>query len=266
MVGMPNVSATNEAAVEVQLEAHRRELTGYCYRMLGSPFEAEDAVQGNVPARLAKHRPLRRSFGAPLWLYRIATNVCLDMLEGGSAALGRWTSGPERAGHRQSQRASRVHVGRADPQRSRPPGRRSGRGLGVPRDDPTRARRRAPAPAAEAARRADPLQRSCAGRRPRSPSFSRRASRRSTAPQRARATLSASDVDATTASPTVDEADAELLARYVQAFEQYDMEALTQLIHEDATQSMPPYDLWLRGRDDMFRWWVGPGAGCRGSA
>jgi RNA polymerase sigma-70 factor, ECF subfamily len=66
-------------------------------------------------------------------------------------------------------------------------------------------------------------------------------------------------------SPTVSAEDEELLARYVEAFERYDMEALTSLIHEDATQSMPPYALWLRGRDDIFRWWLGPGAGCRGS-
>ncbi|TML81302.1 MAG: RNA polymerase subunit sigma-70, partial [Actinobacteria bacterium] len=66
-------------------------------------------------------------------------------------------------------------------------------------------------------------------------------------------------------SSSVDEADAELLARYVRAFEQYDMDALTSLIQEDATQSMPPFDLWLSGRDDILSWWVGPGAGCRGS-
>jgi RNA polymerase sigma-70 factor (ECF subfamily) len=63
----------------------------------------------------------------------------------------------------------------------------------------------------------------------------------------------------------VDEADEELLARYVDAFERYDMDALTSLVHEDAKQSMPPFDLWLTGRDDIFRWWLGPGAGCRGS-
>src|SRR4029077_15527963 len=55
------------------------------------------------------------------------------------------------------------------------------------------------------------------------------------------------------------------LARYVDAFERYDMDALTSLIHEDATQSMPPYELWLTGREDIFRWWLGRGAGCRGS-
>src|SRR6266511_3635335 len=83
--------------------------------------------------------------------------------------------------------------------------------------------------------------------------------------QRARATLEASDVSAANTAPSVDEADAELLARYVDAFERYDMDALTALIHEDATQSMPPYELWLSGRDDILHWWVGPGAGCRGS-
>ena len=61
------------------------------------------------------------------------------------------------------------------------------------------------------------------------------------------------------------EHDRELLARYVDAFQRYDMDALTALIHEDATQSMPPYELWLSGREDIFGWWVGPGAACRGS-
>ena len=67
------------------------------------------------------------------------------------------------------------------------------------------------------------------------------------------------------AAPSAESADAELLARYVDAFERYDMEALTALIREDATQSMPPFDLWLRGRDDIFTWWFGPGIGCEGS-
>jgi RNA polymerase sigma-70 factor (ECF subfamily) len=83
--------------------------------------------------------------------------------------------------------------------------------------------------------------------------------------QRARATLEAADASPVPAAPSVDAADAELLQRYVDAFERYDMDALTSLIHEDATQSMPPYDLWLTGRDDIFTWWFGPGIGCRGS-
>jgi RNA polymerase sigma-70 factor (ECF subfamily) len=83
--------------------------------------------------------------------------------------------------------------------------------------------------------------------------------------QRARATLDAINVSAADTPPSVNDADAALLARYVEAFERYDMDALTSLIHEDATQSMPPFDLWLTGRDDIFTWWLGPGAGCRGS-
>jgi RNA polymerase sigma-70 factor, ECF subfamily len=83
--------------------------------------------------------------------------------------------------------------------------------------------------------------------------------------QRARATLEQTDISSTDATAELDEPDRELLERYVEAFERYDMEALTALIHEDATQSMPPFDLWLSGRDDILAWWVGPGAGCRGS-
>jgi RNA polymerase sigma-70 factor (ECF subfamily) len=80
--------------------------------------------------------------------------------------------------------------------------------------------------------------------------------------QRARATLEATDLSPET---SFEEPDRELLDRYVQAFEAYDLDALTSLIHEDATQSMPPFDLWLSGRDDIFTWWFGPGIGCKDS-
>jgi RNA polymerase sigma-70 factor (ECF subfamily) len=83
--------------------------------------------------------------------------------------------------------------------------------------------------------------------------------------QRARATLAAADTSIVDPSRPMVEADEALLARYVEAFERYDIDTLTSLLHEDATQSMPPYDLWLRGRDDVLKWWFGPGIGCRGS-
>jgi RNA polymerase sigma-70 factor (ECF subfamily) len=83
--------------------------------------------------------------------------------------------------------------------------------------------------------------------------------------QRARATIAESDTSGGEPAATLDEASRALLERYVAAFESYDMQALTSLIHEDATQSMPPYDLWLRGRADILTWWFGPGIGCQGS-
>jgi RNA polymerase sigma-70 factor (ECF subfamily) len=83
--------------------------------------------------------------------------------------------------------------------------------------------------------------------------------------QRARATLEARAPSEAEPAGALETPDQELLDRYVDAFQRYDMEALTSLIHEDATQSMPPFDLWLSGRDDMLSWWVGPGIGCRGS-
>ena len=83
--------------------------------------------------------------------------------------------------------------------------------------------------------------------------------------QRARATLAADGTPPRDRLQPLDDENRALLDRYVAAFQDYDMQALTMLIQEDATQSMPPFDLWLRGRDDILTWWFGPGIGCRGS-
>src|SRR5262249_27004609 len=82
--------------------------------------------------------------------------------------------------------------------------------------------------------------------------------------QRARAPLSSTGAGAEKAGP-LSPADRALLDRYVSAFERYDLTALTALIQEDARQSMPPYDMWLAGREDIMKWWFGPGIGCQGS-
>jgi RNA polymerase sigma-70 factor (ECF subfamily) len=83
--------------------------------------------------------------------------------------------------------------------------------------------------------------------------------------QRARATLETSGVNSAEVAPEIQGDQRELLARYVEAFERYDIDALTSVIAEDARQSMPPFDLWLEGREDIFTWWWGPGIGCKGS-
>src|SRR5262249_13405108 len=83
--------------------------------------------------------------------------------------------------------------------------------------------------------------------------------------QRARATLKDAGATTTSPPPPKDEKKRPNRQRYVEAFEKYDVNLLTKVLREDAKQSMPPYDLWLAGRDDMFTWWYGPGIGCRGS-
>ncbi len=84
--------------------------------------------------------------------------------------------------------------------------------------------------------------------------------------QRARATLAARHVDlAESPAATVDAAQQALLARYVDAFERYDIPSLVALLHEDAVMSMPPYDFWLSGPEEMGKWFLGTGIGCKGS-
>jgi RNA polymerase sigma-70 factor (ECF subfamily) len=83
--------------------------------------------------------------------------------------------------------------------------------------------------------------------------------------QRARATLESRDLGTSTPQDPLDPETSGLLARYVDAFERYDMEALTALLHEDADWNMPPYDLWLQTHSDIVAWCLGPGVGCRGS-
>ena len=83
--------------------------------------------------------------------------------------------------------------------------------------------------------------------------------------QRARSTIAASNITDTDPVMPMDDAQQQLLDRYLDAFERYDMDSLTSLIHEDAMQSMPPYEMWLRGRDEILAFWQGQGAACAGS-
>jgi len=240
-----------------ELEQHRRELTAYCYRMLGSPFEAEDAVQETL---LRAWKSIDRFEGRSelrSWLYRIATNVCLDLLNGRERRARPMDLGPA-----QEPVAANLNtlpeVTWIEPLPDDPAdvaeSRETIRLAFVAALQHLPPRQRAVLILCEvlrwkAAEVAELLETSVASV--------------NSALQRARATLEASEINPS--EPALDEPDRELLARYVEAFERYDMEELTSLIHEDATQSMPPFDLWLRGRDDILTWWVGPGAGCSGS-
>jgi len=247
--------ATAETATVGELEQYRRDLTGYCYRMLGSAFEAEDAVQETM---LRAWRSLDRFEGRSAlksWLYRIATNVCFDQLNGRERRARPMDLGPaqeplfenlaelpevtwitplptpdELAEQRETLRLAFVAA-----LQHLPPKQRAALILcEVLKWQATEA--------------AELLDTSVASI--------------NSALQRARATLATAD---TTAPADLDDETRALLERYVDAFEAYDIDRLTELLHEDAVQSMPPFSLWLRGRDDIFTWWLGPGIGCKGS-
>ncbi|MGZ4430274.1 MAG: sigma-70 family RNA polymerase sigma factor [Gaiellales bacterium] len=252
--------------LEGALEQHRAELTAYCYRMLASPFEAEDAVQETL---IRAWRGLDRFEGRAAlrsWLYRIATNVCLDMLNGRARRARPMDLGPAR-----SPDAANLNTMPETTWIQPIPD-----GLVMPEGDPadvTVARETVRLALVAALQHLPPRQRAvlilCEVLRWKAAEVAElletSVASVNSALQRARATLEAGNVSPADPSPSLSEADRALLARYVEAFERYDMEALTSLIREDATQSMPPYDMWLRGRDDILEWWFGPGIGCRGS-
>jgi RNA polymerase sigma-70 factor (ECF subfamily) len=245
--------------LEQSLEQHRRELTGYCYRMLGSPFEAEDAVQDTFVRAWRGFDSFEGRASLRSWLYRIATNVCLDMLDGRERRARPMDLGPARepveANLNTLPEVTWIQPMPDDPAEVAA-SRETIRLALVAALQHLPPRQRAVLILCEVLRWkagevAELLETSVASV--------------NSALQRARATLEASDLSVGETARSVDAADAELLERYVKAFERYDMDALTSLIHEDAIQSMPPYDLWLRGRDDIFTWWLGPGLGCSGS-
>ena len=251
-------------SLEIALESHRRELTGYCYRMLASPFEAEDAVQETLLRAWRSHGGFEGRSSLRSWLYRIATNVCLDMLEGRQRRARPMDLGP-------AQEPDAKHLNTLPETTWIQP---IPDGLLAPEGDPADvavARETIRLAFVAALQHLPPRQRAtlilCEVLRWQASEVAElletSVASVNSALQRARATLAAADLDAD--AVPLDEIDGALLARYVAAFEAYDLEALTSLIREDAIQSMPPFDMWLRGRDDIFTWWWGPGIGCRGS-
>ena len=266
-VRMPPAATRLSREAEAQLEQYRAELTAYCYRMLASPFEAEDAVQETM---IRAWRGLDRFEGRAAlrsWLYRIATNVCLDMLSGRERRARPMDLGPAKAPEAANLNTlPETHWIQPVPD-----------GLVAPDDgDPAEvaaSRETVRLALVAALQHLPPRQRAvlilCEVLRWKASEVAElletSVASVNSALQRARATLESTDLSLAEASRSVDEPDADLLARYVDAFERYDMDALKSLIQEDATQSMPPFDMWLHGRDDILSWWVGPGAGCRGS-
>ncbi|MFJ9180674.1 sigma-70 family RNA polymerase sigma factor [Streptomyces sp. NPDC102360] len=249
------------------LEKHRVELTGYCYRMLGSAFEAEDAVQDTMVRAWRSFDKFEGRSSLRSWLYRIATNVCLDSLNAGNrrARPMDLTAAAPLAQAALNPRPDNVWLEPVPDARVLPAvhdpaeaavARESVRLAFVAALQQLPPKQRAvlilrEVLAWKAQEVADLLDTSVASV--------------NSALQRARATLAeAPPADSATSDP-LDEEQQKLLERYVAAFEGYDMKALTELLAEDAIMTMPPFDLWLRGPVDITGFMTTMGASCAGS-
>ncbi|ANI93386.1 sigma-70 family RNA polymerase sigma factor [Dietzia timorensis] len=248
----------------LETETYRRELTVHCYRFFGSLTDAEDAVQETMLRAWTREKDLEKRSSLRKWLYSIATNVCIDM---------------QRAPQRRSLPMDLVDSGNVpttqDPLTTRPertwigpiPDARLGHAgdpseLTLQRDSVRLAfiatlqhlppRQRAvlilrDVLAWSAKECAELLDDSVASI--------------NSALSRARLTMAEHDPAGT--STTLDDAADALLREYVSAFEAFDISRLVELLAEDARFSMPPFELWLRGRDSIEQWWRGPGQVCR---
>ena len=247
-----------------ELELHRAALTGHCYRMLGSAFDAEDAVQESM---VRAWKALDRFDGRAslkTWLYRIATNVCLDALSSRARRARPIEEGPMGTVDDELETRPRTHWLEPMPDARFLPSdadpfetvalRQSTRLAFVAALQHLPSRQRAALLLSEvlgwsAQEVAESLEMSVAAV--------------NSALQRARATLAAKNVSIT--DEPLSDSQVELLEKYVDAFHQYDVDALVALMREDATLSMPPYTLWLQGPDAIRAWLLGRGNGCRGS-
>jgi RNA polymerase sigma-70 factor (ECF subfamily) len=262
----PPLPARSE--LDARLETHRAELTAYCYRMLGGAFEAEDAVQETFIRAWRAYDQFEGRSALRSWLYKIATNVCLDMkgasqrralpVDMSPASTADQALGPALADNAW---VEPVPDDRAIPSGGDPAevavARESIRLAFVAALQHLPPRQRAVLILREVLRwKADEV----------AELLETTVASVNSALQRARATLAQKDLVAGDSTPGVLDAEQEaLLRRYVAAFEQYDMDALTSLLNEDARWSMPPYALWLQTHADIRDWCLGPGIACQGS-
>ncbi|WP_370327749.1 sigma-70 family RNA polymerase sigma factor [Euzebya sp.] len=252
-------------ALEDLLEAHRRELTGYCYRMLGSPAEAEDAVQETMLRAWQRIDAFEGRASLRTWLYRIAHNVCIDM-------------------HRSPQRRARpMDLGPSTP--------RAQAQLGEPRDEHAWVMPIAdeavvggdgdPAAVAEsresirlafvaAVQHLPPKQRTalilCEVLKWKAAEaaalLETSTASINSALQRARATMAS--LQGEPLDPVDQPEHAAFVERWLDAWHRYDVDELVSMMRDDVVLSMPPFDLWLTGPDDVAGWFLNEGAGCRG--
>ncbi|MGW7314996.1 sigma-70 family RNA polymerase sigma factor [Streptomyces sp. NPDC054854] len=256
-----------EADLDAAMDRYRVELTGYCYRMLGSSFDAEDAVQDTYIRAWRGFDKFEGRSSLRSWLYRIATNVCLDLLSAGNkrARPMDLTAPQHQASAVLGERPEvtwlePVPDGRVLPQTADPAemalAKESVRLAFVAALQHLPARQRAVLILREVlAWKADEVARL----------LDSTVASVNSALQRARATLADQRIRETEAADPLDTDQAKLLEQYLSAFEAYDISRLTTLLHEDAVLSMPPFDLWLQGPAEIAAWHLNQGIGCKGS-
>ena len=256
---------TTTQSLELELDSYRRELTAYCYRMLGSSFEAEDAVQETLIRAWKNMETFEGRSALRSWLYRIATNVCLDMLRSSQRRARPMDLGPAMDVQQALQHDRTPENLWIEPIQDTTvidldgdpadvvTARESVRLAFVAALQHLPARQRAVLILREvlkwqASEVAELLETTVASV--------------NSALQRARATLDAVEPDADARPSDVDEA---LVAKYAEAFQNYDVASLVTLLHDDVHFSMPPYPMWLNDPAVVGEWMLGPGIGCKGS-
>jgi len=256
-----------KAGVLPELEEHRGELTGYCYRMLGSAFDADDAVQETLVRAWQAYERFEGRSSLRSWLYRIATNVCLDSLRSRQRrALPMDLSSPVPSSTAPVDTLPETAWIEPIPDGDVVPADGDPAQRAVMQDTIRLA-------FVAALQHLPPKQRAvlilrevlCWQASEVAELLETSVASVNSALQRARATLSASSPSDSDPSKPMAEADKVLLARYVAAFERYDIDSLVTLLHEDASISMPPFSMWLQGHEDLKGFYLGYGSGCRGS-
>lgn len=257
-------------ASTIALETYRPALLGHCYRMLGSVVDAEDAVQEAMLRAWKNLDGFREQASLKTWLYRIATNVCLDTIS---------------STNRQRLRPLELSDTPAEIRDDMPLLQRPREDWVEPIPDTMTLRAGEDSDPEQRAIMRESLQLAFVAALQYLPPRQRAVllltqvlgfsaadaaaaldmsvASVNSALQRARATLDARNPAVVPRDLT--QAQKDLLAKYVDAFERYDVTALTSLLHEEVTMSMPPYELWLRGHESISTWFLGHGIGCKGS-
>lgn len=257
--------SVSETDIDQILQSHRRELTGFCYRMLGAGAEAEDAVQETMVRAWRGIDRFEGRASVRSWLYRIANNVCVDMIRspqrrarpmdmGPATTTADVVLGDQRGEHAFVQPVADHRVIDVD---------------GDPADVAV-ARETIRLAFVAALQHLPARQRSvlilCEVLRWRATEVAAlletTVASVNSALQRARATLATAQGEAL--DSTVAPEHRTLLTRYVDAFERYDIPALVDLLRDDVVLSMPPYEVWLQGPQELAAWFLGQGIVCEG--